>query len=311
LTAVAVQRIGVVIHPRNDVSGAAAVVHAWGQRHGVEVMARTEDHGRLHPDVTPMNEQQLASCVDGLISLGGDGTMLGALRLVARRPVPVLGVNLGNVGFLAEIDVDDLPAALDRLHDGAYTLEPHAALHVRSATLDTMVFNDVAIARVPGSGPLRATLTVDGARYGYLRCDAVIVATPTGSTAYSYAAGGPVVSPAAIGMLVTPASPMNGISRPILLGGDEQLMLELIDGAGRPALELDGALGGPLEVGDQLLVSLVREAGLVVRLDSAAHHTRNRVELSLRDLPLLPDELSELLPPRERRWARGGYTEKP
>jgi NAD+ kinase len=308
---VAVQRIGVVLHPRNDVSGAAAVVHGWGLRHGVEMVVRDEDHHRLAPDVTGMPERDLADCVDGLISLGGDGTMLGALRLVARRPVPVLGVNLGNVGFLAEIDVDDLSGALDRLRAGTYTLEPHAALHVRTANLDTMVFNDVAIVRVPGSGPLRATLTVDGRRYGYLRCDAVIVATPTGSTAYSYAAGGPVVSPAAIGMLVTPASPMNGISRPIVLGGDEQLSLELIDGAGRPALELDGALGGPLEVGDQVSVSLVREAGLVVRLDASAHHTRNRVELSLRDLPLLPDELSELLPPREGRWARGGYNDKP
>jgi NAD+ kinase len=307
---VAVQRIGVVVHPRNDVSGASAVVAAWAARHEVEVLARHGDHERLDATVTAVSDEELAGSVDGLLSLGGDGTMLGALRLVARRPVPVLGVNLGNVGFLAEIDVDGLPDALDRLHSEAYTLEPHAALHVRSPRVDTMVFNDVAISRVPGSGPLRATLTVSGHRYGYLRCDAVIVATPTGSTAYSYAAGGPVVSPAAVGMLVTPASPTNGISRPIVLGGHESVTLELIDGAGRPALELDGALGGPLDAGDRIEVGLRREAGLVVRLDAPAHHTRNRVELSLRDLPLLPDELSELLPPRERRWARGGYTQR-
>jgi NAD+ kinase len=160
----------------------------------------------------------------------------------------------------------------------------------------TVAFNDTALCRVPGAGFVQATLTVDGHRHGYFKCDALIVATPSGSTAYSYAAGGPVVSPAAQGMLVTPASPLNGISRPVFLAPEEVIELELVDGGGQPALERDGVVQTHLDVGDRVLVHSRADAGLVVRFDAPAYYQRNRVKLSLLDLPFLPDELREMLP---------------
>ena len=290
-------RIGVVLHPVRDTSEQLGVIQRWAATHEGEVCLRAADRARAVPGVTILDEEAFVASVDGLISLGGDGTMLGALRTVAHAPVPVLGVNMGNLGFLAEIGPHQLPEALGRLLDERYTIEAHSCLELRYRDRDVVAFNDVAISRVPGAGWVETSMAVDERRYGYYRCDALIVATPTGSTAYSYAAGGPVISPAAQGMLVTPASPMSGISRPLFLCPAEQLRLELLEGSGRPALEIDGTVVDHLAPGDRLEVRWRAEAGLVVRLDAAAHQERQRLKLSLLDLPLLPDELRELQPP--------------
>jgi NAD+ kinase len=294
---VAIHRIGLVLHPVRDTSEQVRAIQEWAAAHDGEVVLRSGDRERAVPGVLVLDEERFVASVDGLISLGGDGTMLGALRLVAHRPIPVLGVNMGNLGFLAEIGPDQLPEALARLLDERFTLEPHSCLEIRYRGGEALAFNDVAMSRVPGSGSVQASMAVDDRRYGYYRCDALIVATPTGSTAYSYAAGGPVISPGAQGMLVTPASPMSGISRPLFLCANEELRLELIEGAGRPALEVDGAVREHLGPGDVLRIRWRKDAGLVVRLDAAAHQERQRLKLSLLDLPLLPDELRELAPP--------------
>jgi NAD+ kinase len=294
---VALQRIGLVLHPRRDTSAQVREIARWGEANAYEVVLRAADRTHAIEGIAIVDDDTFAATVAGVISLGGDGTMLGALRLVAHAPVPVLGVNMGNLGFLAEIGPDELLQALDRLRDDRFTIEPHSCLEVRYRDTKAIAFNDVAISRVPGTGPVQASMAVDHRRYGYYRCDALIVATPTGSTAYSYAAGGPVVSPGAQGMLVTPASPGAGISRPLFLCAQEELRLELLGDAGRPALEVDGIVNDHLGPGDVIDVRWRREAGLVVRLDAAAHQERQRLKLSLLDLPLLPDELRELVPP--------------
>jgi NAD+ kinase len=291
-------RIGLVLHPRRDVSEHMRAIAEWAAAHGGEVVVRSRDAARAPAGVTVVDDGVFAATVMAIISLGGDGTLLGALRSVARAPVPVLGVNLGNLGFLAEVEPPELPAALDRLKNGDFTVEPHSCLEVRHHRgPEDIAFNDIAIARVPGAGAVLLGMEVDGRRYGYYKCDALVVATPAGSTAYSYAAGGPVVSPAAEAMLVTPAAPMQGISRPVLLGPAESLRLTLLADAGVPALEIDGVARDRLEPGDVLDVRWRRDAGQVVRLDPVAHQERQRLKLSLLDLPLLPEELRELNPP--------------
>src|SRR5215218_10505932 len=106
-------RIGLVLHPRRDCSPAVGQVVAWTSTHGVELVASVDDVTRLRlPGLTPVPVEELAASTDGIIALGGDGTLLGAMRLVAGRPVPVLGVNFGHLGFLAEVEGADLDAAL-------------------------------------------------------------------------------------------------------------------------------------------------------------------------------------------------------
>ena len=216
------------------------------------------------------------------------------MRLVSARPVPVLGVNFGRLGFLTEVEGAELDAALTALAEGRVSTEERSCLVVRHGETESLAFNDVVLARVPGEGMVEATLTVGGRRYGHYRCDALILATPMGSTAYAYAAGGPVVSPGVEGILVTPSAPLSGISRSVLLGPREPLRLELTDG--RPAFELDGVLTGRVQRGEMLDVVLRPAAGLLVRIDGSTAAARSRVKLSLLDLPLLPQELLELVP---------------
>jgi NAD+ kinase len=150
---------------------------------------------------------------------------------------------------------------------------------------------------VPGDGAVHAALSVAGHRSGRYRCDALIVATPVGSTAYSYAAGGPVVSPALDALVVTAVAPMSGISRPMVVSAQEPVTLTLLESGGRPALEVDGVVLRHTDPGEVFELRLEPDAGLVVRLDRVRHQRRNQVKLSLLDLPFLPEELRELAPP--------------
>jgi len=302
-------RIGLVLHPFRNCAGAVDQVTAWTTAHGVELVASAEDVARLHlQGVTPVGVGELATSCDGIIALGGDGTLLGAMRLVVADPVPVLGVNFGRLGFLTEVEGRKLEGALTAMAEGRSTLESRSCLVVRGPGWETVAFNDVVLARVPGEGMVDATLSVAGRRYGHYRSDALIIATPMGSTAYNFAAGGPVVSPGAAGVLVTPSAPLNGIDRTLVLGPHEPLHLSLPETAGRPAVEVDGLVVGRLGPGDELHVSTRADAGLLVRLDDWLGADRSRVKLSLLDLPLLPEELAELLPDELRRRQPGGVT---
>lgn len=284
---------------------AAAQVAAWTSTHDVDLVAAAPDVERLQvPGVRPVDVAELAGACDGVIALGGDGTLLGAMRLLAHRPVPVLGVNLGRLGFLAEVEGQELDEALAAMAEGRSTTESRSCLVVRGPGWETVAFNDVVLARVPGEGMVEGALSVSGRRYGHYRCDGLIIATPMGSTAYNYAAGGPVMSPGAEGILVTPSAPMNGISRSLVLGPGEPLSLELT--AGGPAVEVDGLLTGRVRAGDVLEVSARAEAGLLVRIEDSLAADRSRVKLSLLDLPLLPEELLELVPDELRRRHPGG-----
>jgi NAD+ kinase len=284
--------IGLVLHPSRDPGPVAASIVEWARSHGCRLVSRPEDASRCPAGVEA--SEDLATEVDALVSIGGDGTMLGALRLVAKRPVPVLGVNLGNLGFLVEVEPEELPQALDRLEREEFTVEPHSALQLRAGDEETVGFNDVALVRVPDDGVVDAALAVGGQRMGRYRCDGVVVATSVGSTAYAYAAGGPVVSPLLDAVIIAPLAPMSGIARPMVVSAEEPVELTLLEGSGHPAVEVDGRVLHRTRAGETIEVRLQPAAGLVVRLDRDRHHRRNQVKLSLLDLPFLPDELRAL-----------------
>jgi NAD+ kinase len=208
----------------------------------------------------------------------------------------VLGVNLGNLGFLVEIQPEELPDALDRLERSDFTIEDHNALWLGVDGDEAVAFNDLALVRVPGDGVVEAALAVGGQRMGRFRCDGLVLSTSIGSTAYAYSAGGPVVSPALDAVVVAALAPLGGISRPMVTSAEEPLRLTLEAGSGCPAIEADGTMLRRTEPGEQLDVRLKLGCGQVVRLDSDRYKRRNQVKLSLLDLPFLPEELRELVP---------------
>ncbi|XVU27497.1 NAD(+)/NADH kinase [Actinoplanes sp. CA-054009] len=279
--------LGLVVHPSNDVSDSVTTVVNVASRVGARVVARPQDAARL--GLFALEEPDFVEQADFVFSLGGDGTMLGAMRLMAGRPTPILGVNHGNLGFLIETSPAELPGALERLIAGEFSLEPHSCLAVG----DGLAFNDVVVTASTPWTSVALDLQLNGVKHGYFRCDAVVVCTPTGSTAYNYAAGGPIISPSVTAIGLTPVAPMSGISRPIILGGAEVITLR---GATPSRVSLDGADTVTVDGDTDLTVHLRPNAANVVRFDRAAHERRTRIKLSLLDLPLRPDQLIELVP---------------
>jgi NAD+ kinase len=291
-------RIGLVLHPGREPIPAAGRVVRWAQSKGAEVLIDVNDAERCPSEgVRLVTSDELARQVDLLVSVGGDGTMLGALRLVARDPVPVLGVNAGRLGFLVEVEPDDLDVALDRIENSDFTVETHPAAVLSDGSEEMVAFNDIALARVPGEGVVSAALTIAGRAAGNYRCDAIVIATPSGSTAYSYSAGGPIVSPALDAAIISPVAPLSGIARPLVTSAAEPIQMRLLDDSGSPALELDGIVVRRAQPGETFHVRWRGDAGQVVRLDPERYQRRRAVKLSLLDLPFLPEEMRDLLPP--------------
>ena len=296
--------IGLVLHPAKPVGDSIAVLAAWLAGHSGRLLARDLDRARVPAGTETVSDAEFVRRADALVALGGDGTMLGAMRLVLARPVPVLGVNHGNLGFLVEITPSGLGPALDQLSAGDFTIERHACLSIEAAgaaLTSSAGFNDVVLARLGRTGAVSVDLTVNDQRYGYYKCDAVVVSTPHGSTAYNYAAGGPVVSPSAEAIVITPVAPMAGIGRSVVLGRGDRVTLTVAPESAPVAVDVDGTAGGELRPGDVLTAELRPDAGQVVRLSAGEHASRSRIKLSLLDLPLRRDQLLELVPPNVRR----------
>lgn len=293
--------LGLVLHPTRDVTEVVEIIERWATRHHKTLFVREEDQHRVPSCVAPVPEDEVAARADALISIGGDGTMLGALRSAIRDPKPVLGVHLGRLGFLVEIEPPELPDALSRLLSKDFTVESHACLACDVCGDDVVAFNDIALVRQPGAGFVSVTLAIDGQQYGYYRSDAVVVSTPIGSTAYSYAAGGPLISPAADSVVITPAAPMAGISRAVVLSPDEKIRLELQPNSSPVVVEMDGLVFRDAATEGAVDISYRRDAGLVVRFDPLRYQERNQLKMTLLDLPFLPEQLRELLPEELRR----------
>jgi NAD+ kinase len=297
-------RIGLVVHPHKPVLDSVRVLTAFARTHGAAVVARPDDADRVGPDVLIVPAADFVDEVDAVVSLGGDGTMLGAMRLVVGRGIPVLGVNHGNLGFLVEVGPAELEAALERLVDEAVTLEPHRCLDITLGDEPSLpAFNDLVVTAAEAFAGMAVDLLVNGVRHGYYRADALVVCTPVGSTAYNYAAGGPVVSPSSQSVVLTPVAPMAGVGRSVVLGGDDAIVLENPSTDTPLRLSIDGTATYPLAPRATVSARLHPDAVSVVRLDADAYAQRARVKLSLLDLPLRRDQLLELIPPSLRERA--------
>ncbi|HLI41601.1 MAG TPA: NAD(+)/NADH kinase [Streptosporangiaceae bacterium] len=289
--------VGLVLHPGRDCGGAVATVLAWAARRRIEVLGIDTEVRRVQCAAEPVPAGELAGRADLIVSLGGDGTMLRAMRLADRharpgdagragpppRECPVLGVNLGKLGFLAEVDVPELGGALSAIDGRRYTTEPRMAVDAVISGQVVTAFNDIALVRFPGHGSVAIAVLAAGRRFVSYAADAVLVATPTGSTAYSFSAGGPIVSPAVQGLLVTPAAPHSAYNRGLVLSLDDELSLDVLPGSGPVAVEADGIVAANAAPGDR--VDLIPRPGAahVVRLGRTTFYERVRRKLRLTD----------------------------
>jgi NAD+ kinase len=275
-----VDTVGLILHPQRDSKVAVDTIVGWAAGRGGQVLGLPEEIGRIDCSAVAVESGVLASKSDLLVSLGGDGTMLRCMRMAAGRATPVLGVNLGRLGFLAEIDVAELPGALTSIDQHRYQVEPRMAVSARLPDGRTLTaFNDISVVRIPGDGLAAVEVLVEGQPFVRYSADAVIVATSTGSTAYSFSAGGPIVSPTVEGYLVVPAAAHSSFNRAIMLSASEAVTLSLLPSCGEVAVEVDGIVEARLSSGDRLEVTATRAAARVVRLGETTFYERARRKL--------------------------------
>ena len=230
----------------------------------VELCERATAWCREHDaDVWALESNQTASLVerlpetDCLIVLGGDGTFLRAARALAQVDVPVLGVNSGRIGFLSKIEPLGLEETLADLLADRYAIEPRMMLEAAvSGRGRFAALNDAAIVRGAEARVLRLEVSIDGSHLATYIADGVVVATPTGSTAYSFSAGGPILDPTARNLIVTPVAAYLSSIRSIVVGSAHTVRVRHIDG---PAgmVSIDGRDDYPIEVGDEVEIRAV------------------------------------------------------
>lgn len=280
--------IGLVLHPQRDSAEAVEAVLGWAANNGAEILGVGAEIKRLNCAATAVTAEELGRRSDLLVSLGGDGTMLRAMRLADGNRAPVLGVNLGKLGFLAEVDVPNLPAALSAIDRHEFVIEPRLAVDAKVGTTDVTAFNDVAAVRIPGEGSAVVAVRVSGQPFVSYAADAVIVATPTGSTAYSFSAGGPIISPSVEALLVTPAAPHSAYNRGVVLSVADTVSLELLPTSGRLAIEVDGRLSCYADPGQSIEVRSRPGGASVVRLGHTTFYQRARRKLRITDSAEIP-----------------------
>lgn len=277
-----VHTVGLVLHPRRDSKPAIDAIIDWARARDATVLGLPDEVGRIDCTAVAVDADELVGRASLVVSLGGDGTILRSMRLLSGKPTPVLGVNLGRLGFLAEVGVDELPAALSAIDAHKFTVEPRMAVRTQLPDgTNVTAFNDIALVRTPGQGLAAIAISMQGCPFVRYAADALIVATSTGSTAYSFSAGGPIVSPKVEGILVVPAAAHSAFNRALLLSPDEDLDLELLPTSGRLVVEVDGEVQGELHAGDTLTVSAVPAAAQVVRLGYTTFYERARRKLQV------------------------------
>lgn len=224
---------------------------------------------------------------DLVVSLGGDGTMLRAAAVAHRCDALLLGVNLGHLGYLTEANAGEHTSALQQVFEGDFHVEERLMLECESHTGGEQTthvgLNEVLIERPTRHRMVRLAVDIGSERLTTYYGDGVLVATPTGSTAYALSAGGPIVSPRAECLVLVPVSPHRLFSRPVVLAADESVTITVEDEGGDATLSLDGAARCELTGGSKVEVRASDRRLKLVRLEGPGFLTRLRVKLDLPD----------------------------
>jgi NAD+ kinase len=260
--AVTFDRIGVVVHPRRELGTALATLARWAAEHGADVVqiGRTGDGQEVAPTAEP-------SACDLVVALGGDGTTLVALQRAAAVGRPVLGVACGSLGALTAVTADRLEAALDRVAAGDWTERALPALVAEVGGERLEALNDLGLVR-DGAGQVAVEISVDGELYVRFAGDGLVAATPLGSSAYTLAAGGPLILPAAEAFALTPLSPHGGVCPPLVATAGTHVTILFDAGNGGARVEVDGQVIRRQAPSEQLALELAwrQRAAVLVSL---------------------------------------------
>ena len=227
----------------------------WLTGRGVKVRMQEDYRGLADGDSIAVPREHVPDGVDMVLVLGGDGTLLSAARLLEGTNQPILGINLGSLGFLTELGLEEIFGSLERVLEGEYTIESRvrleASLHRAGEQIGHyQVLNDVVINKGALARIIDLETFVDGQKVTNYQADGLIISTPTGSTAYSLAAGGPIIEPTLDVFVISPICPHTLTNRPLVIPGGSRVELCLLSDSGAVFLTLDGQEGTRLKQGD-------------------------------------------------------------
>ena len=276
-----VRRVGVLVKPNQpEALQTICRLVEWCSGRGIKVaggprLRREEIEAETGCPVESLAHDELVKAADLFVVLGGDGTMIGAARLIGDAEKPVLGVNFGTLGYLADFTVEDMIPTLELVLAGDYTIDRRLML---AATVERngermmhdRVLNDVVISKSALARIIEIETHVDKKFVNRFRADGLIISTPTGSTAYNLSAGGPVIYPSMDAVVITPICPHTLSNRPLVLPDDAEFELTLKTPREEVALTLDGQVGMPLEYDDRVTVRKSRTGFQLIQA-----HTRN------------------------------------
>ena len=265
MTTSSIKRVGIVLKPHQpEALKTMCELAIWLAQRGISLVGGPEiERERIEQQtgcaVEEVAPENLALGVDLILVLGGDGTMIATARLMGATEIPVLGINFGGLGYLAEFRIEELYTALESILAGNYRLDKRVMLDVellrgdeqmtRNRVLNDVVINKSALARI-----IEIEAYLNQQFVNSFRADGLIVSTPTGSTAYNLSAGGPVIFPSMNAVVITPICPFTLSNRPIVVPDDAVIELCLKTEQEDVALTLDGQVGFPLKVDDRVVI---------------------------------------------------------
>ncbi len=218
-----------------------------------------------------VEKESFYSLSDFIFVLGGDGTLLRAARQACKYGLPVLGINMGRLGFLTEVEVSDIGLALDAILAGEYYIEQRMMLKaklVRQGTeaCELVALNDIAIAKAYFARIIHLKVFINDEFVGYYPADGILVSSPTGSTAYSLSAGGPIINPAMECLLLTPICPHALNARAIVTDSKDEIRIVVADKSRDVLLTVDGQEGVPVYKGDNIVITKAEVATRLIRI---------------------------------------------
>ncbi len=277
--------VGIISKPyKHGVERIAGHLVEWLHKHDYRVLVDTETSAYAQGDETVDRAAMAAAGPDFVVVLGGDGTMLAAARALAKSRIPILGVNLGSLGFLTEVPLPDLYPTLEAVHEGGCVIEARAMLHSQlrrggECVAEHEALNDAVVGKSALARIMDFDVEIDGAFVSNYKADGLIVATPTGSTAYSLAAGGPILAPQVNAFLITPVSSHALTNRPLVVRDSAEITIVTKSTQEGAFLSIDGQVGMPVLDGDRLVCRKSQHEIRLLRLDSTTFFDVLRTKL--------------------------------
>lgn len=267
---------------RPEAARLAEQLKQWFEKRGVQVFC---EENIDNSGVTCIYQRiEIPRTVEAVVVLGGDGTLLSVARFIENRSIPVIGINLGGLGFLTEISADSCSTELERILAGDFEIEERMRLRVSAMrdgkeifahrVLNDAVINKSALARI-----IDLHTSIDGQFLTHYRGDGLIIATPTGSTAYNLSAGGPVVFPTAHAIIITPICPFTLSNRPIILPGHVTVLVELAESATDVTLTCDGQVGCLISRFDRISITAAATPLRLIKPPDVDHFETLRTKL--------------------------------